>query len=79
MNWIYSKTFNIAADDLNHEFVMLTFHGLDTITKIMLNDQLLGRTDNMFRRYKFDVKNFLVEVSLETVVLKLFVKALYIS
>lgn len=79
MNWIYSKTFNIAADDLNHEFVMLTFHGLDTITKIMLNDQLLGQTDNMFRRFKFDVKNFLVEVSLETVVLKLFVKALYVS
>ena len=65
MNWIYSKNFVITADDLSHEFVILTFHGLDTITKIVLNDQLLGRTDNMFRRFKFDVMKFLIDVSLE--------------
>ncbi|CAG9811752.1 unnamed protein product [Chironomus riparius] len=61
MNWIYSKSFIVTADDLNHEFVILTFHGLDTITKIILNDQLLGNTDNMFRRFKFGVKSFLIE------------------
>jgi len=55
----------MAADDLNHDFVILTFHGLDTITEIFINDQLLGSTDNMFRRFKFDVKNFLTEVGLQ--------------
>lgn len=65
MNWIYSNNFMMAADDLNHDFVILTFHGLDTITKIFLNDQLLGSTDNMFRRFKFDVKNNLTEVGLQ--------------
>jgi len=65
MNWIYSNSFMMAADDLNHDFVILTFHGLDTITKIFINDQLLGSTDNMFRRFKFDVKNFLTEVGLQ--------------
>ncbi|XP_070497078.1 beta-mannosidase isoform X2 [Chironomus tepperi] len=61
MSWIYSKSFSISADDINHDFVILTFHGLDTITKIYLNDQQLGNTDNMFRRFKFDVKSLLIE------------------
>jgi beta-galactosidase/beta-glucuronidase len=54
---------NITQEDQNHEFVVLTFNGLDTIAKIFLNEKVIGETDNMFVRYRFDVKKNLVIVS----------------
>lgn len=38
---------------------ILTFLGIDTISTIHLNGQLLGHTDNMFVRYQYDVKDLL--------------------
>lgn len=38
---------------------ILTFLGIDTISTILLNGQLLGHTDNMFVRYQYDVKDLL--------------------
>ncbi|KAG5679138.1 hypothetical protein PVAND_008730 [Polypedilum vanderplanki] len=60
-NWSYSLNFNMTQEDLNHTTMILVFHGLDTITEIFLNDVLLGSTNNMFIRYRFDVKNHLFE------------------
>lgn len=39
--------------------MILTFHGIDTIATITLNGIELGTVDNMFVRYRFDVKNIL--------------------
>lgn len=39
--------------------MILTFLGIDTVSTIRLNDAPLGRTDNMFVRYIFDVKSVL--------------------
>ena len=33
--------------------------GIDTISDVYINDKLIGKTDNMFVRYKFDIKNAL--------------------
>jgi beta-mannosidase len=33
--------------------------GIDTISSVYVNDKLIGTTDNMFVRYKFDVKKVL--------------------
>jgi len=33
--------------------------GIDTASNIYVNDKLVGTTDNMFVRYKFDVKQTL--------------------
>lgn len=63
-NWTYSLNFTMTKEDLNHEFVVLTFHGLDTLATVKLNDIELGDTNNMFVRYRFDVKSHLVEVTL---------------
>lgn len=39
--------------------MILTFHGIDTVATIKLNDIVLGSVENMFIRYRFDVKNIL--------------------
>lgn len=39
--------------------VKLVFEGIDTITDIYLNQRHLGRTDNMFLKYEFDVTQIL--------------------
>ena len=38
-----------------HEQTDLVFEGLDTVAEILLDGQLLGRTRNMHRSYRFDV------------------------
>lgn len=60
-NWTYSLNIDVSSDFLSHKFLILTFHGLDTVTEIFLNEVLLGATDNMFVRYRFDVKTLLIE------------------
>ncbi|KAL1400011.1 hypothetical protein pipiens_007783 [Culex pipiens pipiens] len=55
-NWTY--TLDVACDvqDLNFTNVVLTLHGVDTFADVYLNDELLGSTDNMFVRYRFNVR-----------------------
>lgn len=62
-NWTYSLEFNVSAENLEHRFVILTFNGLDTLSEVFVNDESIGTTDNMFVRYRFDVKNILIAVS----------------
>ncbi len=53
----------------------LVAKGIDTVSRIYINDKLIGTTDNMFVKYKFDVKQVLktgqnkITVSLESAVL----------
>lgn len=58
--WTYSLKFQVTKDELTHSRVLMTFHGLDTLADIYLNNQLLGSTDNMFVRYRFDVKKEMI-------------------
>lgn len=44
---------------LTYSAVDLVFYGVDTVANIELNGSPLGNTDNMFIRYKFEVKNLL--------------------
>ena len=59
--WEYSRSFTVVAEVLEHERVMLVCHGLDTLATIRVNGKEIARTDNMFRRYEFDVKAALKE------------------
>lgn len=58
-DWEYSRTFTVPEEFLKHASVFINFDRLDTITEIRLNNQLVGTTDNMFRRYRFEVKELL--------------------
>lgn len=49
----------VPADVLSNRAVDLVFYGVDTVADISLNGVLLGNTDNMFVRYRYDVKDLL--------------------
>lgn len=48
---------SVSDSVLNKQRVNLLVDGLDTIANIYLNDEMIGKTDNQFRRYVFDVKS----------------------
>ena len=51
----YRGKFQPGSAPAKDERVLLTFHGLDTFAIIYLNGVLLGRAQNMFREFVFDV------------------------
>ncbi|KAG5848420.1 hypothetical protein ANANG_G00098270 [Anguilla anguilla] len=60
-NWTYTTTFSVPAEIRSKQKVHLVFEGVDTVSSISLNGAALGETDNMFRRYDFDVQGLLRE------------------
>ncbi|XP_004523471.2 beta-mannosidase [Ceratitis capitata] len=60
-NWTYTRAFKVSRAQLAQHNCNLTFHGIDTVAEIRLNSRVLGRTDNMFVRYSYDVSDLLNE------------------
>ena len=60
-DFVYSKRF-VVPDDFfaPHNRIFLEADGLDTIAEIRLNGKIVARTENMFRRYRFEVRNYLM-------------------
>ena len=58
-DWVYERTFGVSEEVMNKNNVRLICHGLDTLATIWINDQKVADTDNMFRTYALDVKQFL--------------------
>lgn len=54
-DWLYRRTFNVDEALLQCERIFLQCEGLDTLATIRLNDEEIARTDNMHRRYEFDI------------------------
>jgi len=52
--WWYRRSFEVDELDAVSELV---FKGIDTIANIYLNGERIGRTENMFREYRFDVSD----------------------
>lgn len=61
-NWSYSYQFQIDQGFYDSNYIDLVFEGLDTFATISINNEEIGKTENMFRRYIFDVKNSLLKV-----------------
>ena len=57
-DYTYHRSFKISDKDLKKN-IDLVFLGLDTICEIYLNGQLLGKTYNMHRRYRFNANPYL--------------------
>lgn len=59
LNWEYQKVFNWEGAVDAFDFVRLQFEGLDSYADVYLNDHLILRADNMFRRWEINAKDFL--------------------
>ncbi len=51
--------FTVESDTLQKDYVELEFYGLDTVCDIHLNGKFLAHTENMHRKFAFDVKSLL--------------------
>ncbi len=60
-DWIYSCDFEIDEEQMKNNQVYLLFEGLDTYAKVYLNGQPVLESDNMFRTWRADVKDVIVE------------------
>ncbi|KAK7140027.1 hypothetical protein R3I94_012593 [Phoxinus phoxinus] len=58
-NWTYTTSFSVPTHVRQKEKAVLVFEGVDTISTISLNGVTIGKTDNMFRRYDFEVTGLL--------------------
>ena len=50
--WVYETTFSLTETDCTNPHLALVFEGLDTYTRVYLNDSMVLETDNMFRVYR---------------------------
>ncbi|KAG8191625.1 hypothetical protein JTE90_012342 [Oedothorax gibbosus] len=57
--WTFSKRFYAECHLLQKKRVVLIAHGLDTVSTVNLNGQVVGTSNNMFVRYIYDVKGTL--------------------
>lgn len=55
----YTRSFACPAELLDCDAVLLRCEGLDTLATITLNDQVIGKTDNMHRIWEFNVRTLL--------------------
>lgn len=57
--WKYTAFFDLSEELIGSERAILVFDGIDTVSEITLNGKPLGRTNNMFLRYEFEVKSLI--------------------
>lgn len=57
--WVYTRSFDVPAEFLEHENVTLLCEGLDTLATVTLNGREIARTDNQFRTWEWDVRDIL--------------------
>ena len=58
-DWTYERTFDVSAELLTHKHVNLVCYGLDTFARITINGKEAAATDNAFRTWEIDVKQYL--------------------
>ncbi len=58
-DWEYRKVFSVSEELLHEDKVYLVCDGLDTLASLALNGAPLGKTNNMFRQYRWEVKSVL--------------------
>ena len=58
-DWIYQRTFDVPEEILKNDRVLLRCEGLDTAASVKINGTEIGRANNMFRLWEYDVKGTL--------------------
>lgn len=60
-DWVYRTTFEVNGELMAEDQIELIFEGIDTYAVIALNGTVVGKTDNMFLEWRFDVSDQLVD------------------
>ena len=60
MTFFFYTDFLINDSTLKEKSVNVVFEGVDTLSEIKINGKTLAKTDNMHRKYKIDIKSFIV-------------------
>lgn len=55
-NWEYKTTFYLSTKQLEKKNIELHFEGLDTYATIYLNDSIIFKVNNAFKKYIIDIK-----------------------
>lgn len=58
-DWVYKTDFVLSANEVRHQNIKLQCLGLDTYATVFVNDVQVGKADNMFRTWTFDIKKHL--------------------
>ena len=67
-DWEYRCRFLVEPGVLDQPQIWLVCDGLDTLATVALNGRILGRTNNMFRQYRWEVKRLLQAAEAELVI-----------
>ena len=57
--WILRRQFAVGPEMLSAQSVFLNLDSVDTFAQVRINGKLAGRTENEFRRWRFEVKPLL--------------------
>ena len=60
-DFIYQRSFDVSAELLSSERLILRAEGLDTLAQIKINGNEAGTADNMHRIWEYDVKPYVKE------------------
>ncbi|MDA0335837.1 MAG: glycoside hydrolase family 2 protein [bacterium] len=55
-DWVFSRSFDVAADILTAASVYLHFDSIDTVATVLINGLQVGQSDNMFARRRYSVR-----------------------
>lgn len=51
----FTTTFSLTQEQIDSDYLLLHFDGIDTLADIYVNDRYLGHADNMHRVWEFDL------------------------
>ncbi|MBU8922688.1 MAG: glycoside hydrolase family 2 protein [Bacteroidales bacterium] len=60
IDWEYETVFTVTGQIASFPHCDLIFEGLDTYAEVLLNDKMILKADNMFRKWVVDCGSFLV-------------------
>lgn len=55
-DFCFRTTFMLDEEQVNSDFLLLHFSGIDTLAEVYLNGILLGKVDNMHRVWEYDIE-----------------------
>ena len=58
-DWSYERTFDVPAEMLSANAVIINFDSIDTIAAVYINDKFIANVDNQFKRWRFQVKEYI--------------------